>query len=145
MLIADRSGSMSGLLPKLIDDICQVLRSTPAGDYISFGWFSSQGEFRFPVKGFKINTDADRKALNDMLQQFKFTLGLTCFSEILTDADTVREEVEAITQVTSHSLWFFTDGCPVVRNYSQELSAIQKALDPIPHVFYLPNNSRQDS
>jgi tol-pal system protein YbgF len=59
IFIYDRSGSMYGLLDTLISDLKTRLRTVPVGDTVTIGYFSSPGEFRFPLKGLKISGKGD--------------------------------------------------------------------------------------
>lgn len=124
--IVDRSGSMYSILPTLIKQLQTVLHSIPKGDSISFGYFSSEGTYRFVIKGFSLNSESDYEKVSAMLEEHKRTLGLTCFSEILADASNVIDDLQFITNRAA--LWFLTDGYPVVSNYSKEVNNIKTAL-----------------
>src|SRR5512136_1273954 len=54
--IYDRSGSMGWVIAQLAEDVCLHLDEIPAGDFVSVGWFSSPGEFRWFVKGAKLTS-----------------------------------------------------------------------------------------
>jgi hypothetical protein len=128
--IYDRSGSMSGTLPQLARDLIAKAKTIPVGDTLTLGWFSSEGgEFNFMLKGFKITEKKDYKVLEDTINKNKHTIGATCFSEILADTKTVIKDLSAIS--TNFALCFFTDGYPVVGNYSKEIQAINNAISAI--------------
>ena len=129
--IYDRSGSMYNLLHDLVDDLISKVKSdVEIGDTLSVGWFSSEGDFDFIVKGFTISDDKSRQQLVDMLKRNNTTRGCTCFSEILhRTADVVIKDLAAINP--SFALCFFTDGYPVVNNYQTEVQSLWKALDKI--------------
>ena len=124
--LVDRSGSMSQELPRLIEDLKQRHRELAAGDTLSFGYFSSEGQYRFVFKGLKLTTEEDHNKLDQELNKYKQSLSLTCFSEILEDSLNVIEELSWIS--TKFALWLFTDGYPVVGNYKKEVENIRTAL-----------------
>lgn len=127
--IYDRSGSMYNLLSDLANDLIERAQTIPPGDTITLGWFSSEGDFRFMLKGFKISEERDYKAVTDIINANKTTLGCTCFSDILLDTENVINDLAAISP--NFALCFFTDGYPVVSNYKKELANIQKAISNI--------------
>jgi hypothetical protein len=128
--IYDRSGSMSGTLSGLARDLIVKAKEIPVGDTLTLGWFSSEGgEFNFMLKGFKITEKRDYKILEDTINKNKSTIGCTCFSEILNDTETVIKDLSALSK--NFALCFFTDGYPVVSNYTREIQAINSAIDKI--------------
>jgi len=56
--IYDRSYSMSYDLAALAKDLIYKAKEIPKGDTLSIGWFSSEGQHNFILKGFKITDDA---------------------------------------------------------------------------------------
>ena len=129
MFLIDRSGSMSAVLPKLGDDLVARLKELPNGDSVSFGWFSGEGDYHFVIKGFKISEGNDFKILEDIIRRNLSPRGCTCFSEILFDVNQVIEDLLPFGNL--FSLFFFTDGYPVVSNYTQEIINIQKAIEKV--------------
>lgn len=124
--IYDRSGSMSGLLSRLSEDLITRAKDLPVGDTISLGWFSGEGQFNFILKGFRITDQKDYAILEKVIRQNNRTVGCTCFSEILHDTDKVVADLTVISP--NFALCFFTDGYPVVSNYSREIESIQTAI-----------------
>jgi hypothetical protein len=127
--IYDRSGSMSGVLPQLARDLVVKAKDIPVGDTITLGWFSGEGESNFMLKGYKITENRDYKVLEDTINRNKHSLTTTCFSEILNDTDQVLKDLSNIS--SNFALCFFTDGYPVVSNYSREITAIHSAIEKI--------------
>jgi len=127
--IYDRSYSMSYDLPALAKDLIYKAKEIPKGDTLSIGWFSSEGEYNFILKGFKITDDADYKILENAINKNKTPVGCTCFSEILADTKTVIEDLSVISD--KFSLMFFSDGYPVVSNYSREIESIYTAVEAL--------------
>lgn len=126
----DRSGSMSYILPQLCTDLKAQVRTLPIGDTITLGWFSSENkQFNFIVKGFKITDKADYKILENAIDKNNTTIGCTCFSEILEDTDNVIKDLSVISD--TFSFMFYTDGYPIVSNYSREIERINSALEKI--------------
>lgn len=125
--IYDRSGSMYGLLSRLIDDLIVRVKNIPVGDTITIGYFSSEGQRNFILKGFKVTEERDYTLLEKALRTNSSTLGCTCFSEILHDTKQVVEDLQIFS--SKFALCFFTDGYPVVSNYSKEITEIHKAVE----------------
>lgn len=127
--IYDRSGSMTGLLPELTDQLVVLSKKLPKGDSLSLGWFSGEGDYNWIFKGFRIIDTADYKALEKSIKSNSSSRNTTCFSEILTDTDTVIKDLSVLSK--TFSLHFFTDGYPVVSNYKKELDGIFSAIAKI--------------
>lgn len=127
--IYDRSGSMCGLLSKLIEDLITRAKTIPVGDTITFGWFSSEGEKNFILKGFKITESKDYSIMEKALRSNNYTIGCTCFSEILQETDQVIQDLSVFSN--NFALCFFSDGYPVVSNYSKEIENIFNALNKL--------------
>ena len=124
--IYDRSGSMYSLLSGLVRDLKDLSRSLKVGDTLTLGWFSSERDFNFMIKGFKITGDSDYALLDKLLDQNSRTLGTTCFSDILADTKQVVQDLKIFS--STFALSFFTDGYPVVSNYNREVEAIFSAI-----------------
>ena len=127
--IYDRSGSMSWVLPNLAKDLILRAREIPEGDTITLGWFSGEGSFNFMLKGYKVTDKRDYKILEETINKNKHSMGCTCFSEILADTENVVKDLGAISK--NFAMCFFTDGYPVVSNYTREIDQINKAIDKI--------------
>ena len=127
--IYDRSGSMSGVLRELCRQMKDLSKRLPKGDTLTLGWFSSQGEFNFILKGFKISDSSDYKTLESVIDSNSTTIGMTCFSEILFNTEKVIEDLKVFSN--TFSLNFFTDGYPCVSNYNKEVEDIFKAIKAI--------------
>lgn len=132
ILLLDRSGSMHWTISQLIDNVTERILSLPVGDYVSVGYFSGEGEYRFVLKGFcivKTMDDLQDITIRKVLDELRHTLNTTCFSEILAESDIVLRELKALTPLVTLTL--FTDGCPVVSNLQREHAAIRQALDEL--------------
>ncbi len=105
--IYDRSGSMSGSINELIDNLKQTVEFVPDNDYITVIWFSGPGEHKILLKGAK--KDANTLKLLDSTRS---TIGCTCFSEALQEAGEVINDLKGI--CPNIILTLFTDGNPVV-------------------------------
>lgn len=110
MWIYDRSGSMWGMLGDLTNQLIDLSKQIPYGDTLSIGWFSGNGQYNFILKGFKISDESDYTVLENAIRKNSSTVGLTCFSEILTETKTVIEDLSVFSD--TFSLHFFTDGYP---------------------------------
>jgi hypothetical protein len=127
--IYDRSGSMYGLITELCDQLITLSKKIPKGDSLSLGWFSSEGDFNWVFKGFRIVDNADYKSLEAAIKKNNTTRGTTCFSEILTDTDVVVNDLSVLSK--TFSLCLFTDGYPVVSNYKKEVDTIFASIKKI--------------
>ena len=132
--IYDRSGSMSSVLPELTKQLIQLSRKIPQNDTLTLGWFSGEGDFNWIFKGFKITEKSDYKALETSIKENSRSRGCTCFSEILTDTNTVIKDLSVFSKI--FSLHFFTDGYPVVSNYQKETTNIFSAINNIKGKIY---------
>jgi len=127
ILIYDRSGSMYNLLHDVVEDMIGHINTIPFGDSISIGWFSSEGNYRFILKGFVIKDSESYINIASLLRKNNTTINLTCFSNILIDATEVISETRDVLP-GKFNLMFFTDGYPVVSNYQNEIANIMIAL-----------------
>lgn len=123
--VFDRSGSMSYDLRKLISDMKQRARTLTEGDTLTLAWFSGEGDYRFILKGYKISAKEDYKQIDDILDKNSSTVGTTCFSEVLEEAS---KTIEDLSGFGNFSMMLFTDGSPVVSNYTKEIDGIFKAI-----------------
>lgn len=107
ILIFDRSHSMSYDLDKLISNMKNVIRDIPENDYISILWFAGEGKYKTLVKGAK----KDDK-ITELLDSVNYTVGTTCFSEVLKEAKDIVNELGVI--CNNFIVNLFTDGEAVV-------------------------------
>lgn len=127
--VIDRSGSMTYMLDELVDDLILKSKDLSNGDVLSLGWFSSEGDYRYLLKGLKISGQSDLDVISKTLNSFRSSRGATCFSEILIDTESVVADLAAFG--LEHALMFLTDGYPVVSNYSKEIKAIESAVEKL--------------
>lgn len=134
ILLLDRSGSMHWTINALMTHVTERILSLPDGDFVSVGWFSGEGEYRFVVKGHQMQRDAQKsETLTRLMDTMRSTLNTTCFSEILHETAVTLRELTPLTPLVTLTL--LTDGCPVVRNLQREHAAIRSALDEVaPHL-----------
>jgi hypothetical protein len=126
--IYDRSGSMYSLLAKVIKDLEHFADGLKEGDTLSVAWFSTErGQYRYILKGHVVGRQSN-DIVKNMLNQNNTTIGLTCFSEVLMETETVVQDLLAMGISDSFALMFFTDGYPVVSNYNKELQDIFKTI-----------------
>ena len=112
--IFDRSGSMWGHLRDLTKQMIVLSKQIPMGDTLTLGYFSGKNEYNFIVKGFKFSSTSDYSIIENAINNNSTTIGLTCFSEILTDTKNVIDDLSVFSKV--FSLSFFTDGYPNTHN-----------------------------
>jgi hypothetical protein len=124
--VYDRSGSMYWTLERLVEEMIDHAAFLRAGDFLSVAWFSTEGEFNFPIKSMRVSPNV----LDDLcnyLRQNNTTIGLTCFSEVLAETINVFTDMQMVNPGDS-ALMFFTDGHPVVRNRAQERKRVLNTL-----------------
>lgn len=126
LFIIDRSGSMYGLLRDLCNDIIRRVQELPENDSVTLAWFSGEGQYRFVLKGVVLNSDKARKSVIDTISGLMSTVGMTCFSEVLSETHEVLLDLKHLTG--DFTLFFLTDGNPCVSNYSKEIASIETAL-----------------
>lgn len=105
--ILDRSGSMSGSINNLIDQVQSTLEIISKEDLVSIIWFSSPGQYKTLVKGATKSPE-----LITLLNTLRSVIGTTCFSDPIREAGTIVQELKAL--CPNISITLFTDGCPVV-------------------------------
>lgn len=122
-VIIDRSGSMSGVIRRVVNDAADRIKYVAEGDRFRVMWYSTEGgEWGVGYDGV-IRTDADRDLARDKTLALGSTVGLTCFSEVLTDwARSLQGWAGPSTLV------LLTDGYPVVSNRNREKQNIAAAL-----------------
>ena len=127
--IYDRSYSMSCELARLANDLVDRAKQLPIGDTLTLGWFSSEGQCNFMLKGYRIVDSMDYQILEKVIGKNNSPIGMTCFSEILAETSTVVEDLSVIS--SNFALCFFTDGYPVVSSYAKERKNIQTAIEAV--------------
>lgn len=125
IFIVDCSGSMHSIMRDMVDDIKRMVKTIPSGDHITIGRFSSEGDFSFFITGYRILDDDDFASVYSLIDKHLHATYLTCFSQILEETRSVIENVNAF--CPNHSLMFFSDGCPVVRDYQKEVASIDSS------------------
>lgn len=105
--IADRSGSMYGSIEELADQMWLKVQKLGDDDLYSLLWFSSPGQFRTVIKGAKKSD-----GLKGLIDSLRSVLGVTCFSEVLVETETIVSELSSL--CGDFSITLFTDGQPVV-------------------------------
>lgn len=118
--ILDRSGSMSDVIGKLMDNVKQVVETMGDKDLLSIIWFSGENESKILLKG---AGKQDKESIDNLLDSIKSTIGCTCFSEPLGLANDIIEDLAAL--CPNFSVNLFTDGEPCV------YGSLQAELDKI--------------
>ena len=127
--VVDQSGSMGYYTQQVADDMCTHLKEVPSGDFMTVGYFSGVGDYRWFVKGTRVVDQRDYDAVAKIIQSNARSRNTTCFSEILANVPTVIADVAPL--VDTVELVFLTDGYPVVPSYDREKKAIFNAIKDI--------------
>lgn len=125
--IWDRSHSMHWTIKGLVKDMIEHRKTLREGDLLSIGWFSSEGgKFSWSVVCHVVSQDS-LSAIEKVLNANAFTVGLTCFSEILGSLSSILDDAASFSPQAT-LLHFFTDGYPVVTDEALEEQHIYTAL-----------------
>lgn len=120
--VIDRSGSMSGSLDRLIDDVQMIFKHIADNDYLTVIWFSSDNQFRTVVKAAKKSDD-----IKKLLDTLRSTVGCTCFSDPMREVGLVVEDT--ISLCPNIVVTLFTDGQPCcARSTDLEMELTLKAV-----------------
>lgn len=126
--VIDRSYSLSSEINELFDDIVENVTKLKFGDQLDLIWFSGNKEYGSIFKNYTIvDSFHSRNFVMEKVKNFRHSVGMTCFSEVLDDLD--KNHLNSLNfseGQKSAVLCFFTDGYPVVDNYQKEIENIQK-------------------
>lgn len=106
--VLDRSGSMSGEISRLIDNVKQTITEMAENDKVTIIWFSGNTQCKVLVK----NASKNESELFTLLDSIKSTVGATCFSTPMKEVNEVISDLQALNH--NFSVTVFTDGEPVV-------------------------------
>jgi len=120
IFILDLSGSMWGQIDALKDTLRASKSLIKKGDTISIGWFSSFGEYGWVIKG----ADIQNKDIEPMIDRNIYARGLTCYTQILGDLDSVVKDVQSFSGNKIVSVYFLSDGQPNDRSPISQVNSI---------------------
>lgn len=106
--ILDRSGSMTGQIDRLIENVKMTIDHMKESDFFSIIWFSGHEQYRTLIKGASVKSD---RSYSKLLDSIKSTLGTTCFSDPVKEAKSIVSELRDL--CPNFSVTLFTDGAPV--------------------------------
>jgi hypothetical protein len=129
LMVIDTSGSMSGNMNELKDNLKFVISHIPDEDYVSMIQFSSEGCHKVLFKGAK----KEDKSLNSIVDNMQSS-GCTCFSKPMEEAGTIVKDLTSI--CPNFSITLFTDGEPVTSRSSEDeinltINNIRKYADEV--------------
>jgi hypothetical protein len=129
VLIIDCSGSMSGDLPKIREQLKKKLpRLLQEKDLISMVWFSGKGQHGVLFEAEPVPTLADLKTVNTAVDRWLKPIGLTGFKEPLEDATTLIARIAKKHPTHAPSLFFMSDGCDNQWDRASILTAVEKTV-----------------
>lgn len=136
----DCSGSMHYELGKIRQQLKNKLSMlVKENDTVSIIWFSGRGQCGTIVEGLEVKTTAGLQQLQNAVDRYLQTVGLTGFVEPLQTAQDVVERVTKSKNITTHSLLFLTDGYDNCSNVEQIINATKplgKSLSSVVFVEY---------
>lgn len=127
IFVIDKSGSMYGTLPELIEDLKRQVRQLQKGDAVTFAWFSSRGESGFPIKVFRIVDESSFAELDRLFDQHKRAMNLTCFSGVLGEVEKILDETSFL--AARNCLTFFSDGWANDRSVAEEHTRVREIMN----------------
>lgn len=129
VLIIDCSGSMSGDLPKIREQLKKKLpRLLQEKDLISVVWFSGKGQHGVLFEAEPVPTLADLKIVNTAIDRWLKPIGLTGFKEPLEDAGKLVAGVAKRHPSHAPSLFFMSDGCDNQWDRASILAAVEETV-----------------
>lgn len=112
VVVIDCSGSMSGDLPKIREQLKRKLpKLLGEKDTISIVWFSGRNQFGVLLEAEPVATLADLKDVNAAIDRWLRPIGLTGFRDPLVECTTLVARVAKKKPGTIFSLFFMSDGC----------------------------------
>lgn len=128
ILVIDCSGSMTGELPKIREQLKKKLpKMIKENDTVSIVWFSGKGEFGTLIEGEKVATLKDLKDVNSQIDRWIKPIGLTGFKEPLVEVEALVGRVGAKYPNNAFSLFFMSDGVDNQWNRDDILKAVDRA------------------
>ena len=122
LLVVDVSGSMANDLPKLREDMINILRSLGERDRVSVIWFSGRGQCGTLFEHQEVRTVTHFDQVKKAVERWLRLVGLTGFREPLEEATRIARSA-----ALPISLVFMSDGCDNQWSRS-ELTALLKAI-----------------
>lgn len=127
IVVIDCSGSMSGDLPKIREQLKKKLpKLLKEKDTISIVWFSGRGQFGTLIEAEPVATLADLKDVNAAIDRWLKPIGLTGFKEPLEEVSALVGRV-AKKNNNIFSLFFMSDGHDNQWGRPEILKAVEKA------------------
>lgn len=127
VVVIDCSGSMSGDLPKLREQLKKKIpHLLAAKDTLSVLWFSGRGEFGTLLEAEPLASLKDLQRTNELIDRWLRPVGLTGFKEPLEEVTRLVERVRK-SKDAPFSLFFMTDGCDNQWSKQEVLEAVTKA------------------
>ena len=128
LLVIDCSGSMSGDLPRIREQLKRKLpKMLKEKDTVSIVWFSGKGQFGTLIEAEPVATLADLKAVNEAIDRWLKPIGLTGFKEPSAVVAALCTRVKAKYPANAFSLFFMSDGAENQWSRDEVLKAVDKA------------------
>lgn len=126
--VLDVSGSMSGDLPQLRDQLKRKLtKLLRDGDTLSMIWFSGRGQFGTLFEAEPVASLADLKSIHDAIDRWLRPIGMTGFKEPLEEVASLIKRVQGSTvKAKTFSLFFMSDGCDNQWNRADVLKTCER-------------------
>ena len=128
ILVVDCSGSMSGELPKIRQQLkLKVPKILKEKDTLSIIWFSSRGEHGVLLEGEQVGSLKDLKAVEDAIDRWLRPVCLTGFKEPLEDVKALVGRLGKKYPNYTNNLFFMSDGCDNQWSRTEILKAVEEA------------------
>ncbi len=127
IVCVDCSGSMYYALPQIREELKKKL-PTMLGEKDTFSliWFSGRGEFGVILEGEPVAELKDLQRVNQAIDRWLKTVGLTGFKEPLLEVSALADRVAKKTK-GAFSLFFMSDGCDNQWPRDEVMKAVEKA------------------
>ena len=126
VVVIDCSGSMSGDLPKIREQLKKKLpKMLREKDTISIVWFSSRGEFGTLLEAEPVATLTDLITVNAAIDRWLRPISMTGFVDPLNEVVSVVGRISSKSPHTSFSLFFMSDGYDNQNSHKAILEAVE--------------------
>lgn len=125
--IIDRSGSMTGDIDNLIENVKETISAMKDSDYYSVIWFSGENQFRTILKG--VSCQSDKESSFRVLDSIKSTVGLTCFNQATSEAFEISNELKDLCDTVAVTL--FTDGASTTYDDDYSMTVMLNDIEKI--------------
>jgi uncharacterized protein YdaU (DUF1376 family) len=128
LVVVDCSGSMSGDLPQVCEQLKKKLPTMLGNDdTISIVWFSGRGQFGTLLEAEPVAGLTDLQRVHAAIDRWLRPVGLTGFKEPLEEVKRLVDRIRKKRPSSAFSLFFMSDGCDNQWSRPEILKAVEAA------------------